>query len=61
MAIAACWVGWSAGPGGRLRLFGPTSDREIHDLGRLVHGLKNLGPHRTVTGFEGSESDSGGL
>ena len=40
-----------------MRFYGSGSDHEIHDLGRLVHEMKNLGPHRSVTDFHGSRSD----
>lgn len=39
-----------------LRLPGPGPDRKIHDLGRLVHGLKILGPQWFVTGFHSSKN-----
>ena len=44
-----------------MRFHDPRSDHEIHGLGGLVHGLKTLSPHRSVTGFHGSGSGYGGL
>ena len=50
---AGPWVLWVG-----LIFHGPRPDREIHGLGVLVHGLKNLGPHRFVTDFHNLESVS---
>lgn len=56
MATGAGWAGWSAGPSGR----GRESNCKIHGLVGLIHGLKNLGPHQSDTGFYGSMSGFGG-
>ena len=51
MATGAGWAGQTVAVAGWADISRSRTDREIHGLDGLVRGLKNLGPHRSITGF----------